>query len=132
MAEEFPVYDHKPALMRAYKAADRDGDGLVAPGLGHITLDHTKHTLYIGIVLHDTVCLSPPGRARGVPRAAALPRLLWRRLGQGAELALITVLIIAELALLIMLIILSCHYSRGYAHYAELALITVRIMLSWH
>ena len=25
----YPGYDHKPALMRAYKAADRNGDGFV-------------------------------------------------------------------------------------------------------
>lgn len=25
----WPLFNHKPALMRAYKAADRDGDGLV-------------------------------------------------------------------------------------------------------
>ena len=60
MVEQFPSFDHKPVLMRAYKAADSSGDGLIdrrefrkllylprpIPSLNHVTRLTLCHATY--------------------------------------------------------------------------------------
>ena len=72
--QRFPAYDHKPALMRAYKFADADGSGLISK--------REFCLLLRSLFFFNDLCGGVPGGARGVQEASGrVAHHLHRKIG---------------------------------------------------